>query len=108
MHIPRICALALGLALVPGCGAMMGAALGGVLCGSGDSACRSRLFEEGLSADAQTVTWGGRSYAASSVYDCQTNDGRHSVIESTDDNASYWCVHDSGASACSCVLVSRR
>lgn len=97
---------ALLASVTAGCNTMAGAAFGQVLCGARDDVCRRSLLEQGAAADSGTVTFGGEQYAASRVFDCETFDGRHVVIESNGtEDASYTCVTNSGAQGCSCVSV---
>ena len=91
----------LGLVLLPGCGMLTGAALGSILCGPGDTACRSSLFESGARADAGFVTRGGERYATEMVYDCHTLDGRTLVIHGAG-NPAWTCVQATGESSCFC------
>lgn len=97
----------LALVLTPGCGMLTGAALGSVLCGPGDAACRNSLFEGGARADAGFLTVGGERYATSMVYDCHTPGGRSLVIEGTSDPA-WTCVQATGENTCFCTGWSHR
>jgi hypothetical protein len=91
---------------LPGCGALTGAALGGILCSAGDTACRSRLVESGARADLGFVTVGGERYATSMVYDCHTPSGRTLVIHG-DNNPGWTCMQATGEWTCFCVGWSR-
>jgi hypothetical protein len=89
------------LALVSGCGAMTGAALGQVLCGPGDQACRNGLFAQGVAMDVG-ATSGGERYASAAVWDCRTTDGRDLVIRAAPENVGWACLSETG-SACFCA-----